>query len=309
MTWWEALILGILQGLTEFFPISSSGHLVLGSHVLGLQLPGIVFEVAVHVATLVSVLVVYRQRVQGLLLGLFKLPGGDDDARFYALKLILATLPAAFVGFFLKDWFEARFQDPAFAATMLLVTGCLIWSIRWAREKRSVSLLEVLPIAAAAAVSFLAGMGLWFIIMLGSIAAIVAIARMTALRKWHSRPTPTSALLMGVGQAVAILPGISRSGTTLLTGTWHKVTPLAAAEFSFMMSIVVIMAAAVLKVPDAMEIGGQIGFGQLLIGCLSATISGVLAIRFFLLLLRRQSFHLFAYYCWFTACLFLLFSR
>jgi len=309
VTWWEALILGIIQGLTEFFPVSSSGHLVIGSHALGLRLPGIVFEVAVHVATLISVLIVYGQRIRALLLGLLGRPDGDEHARSYALRLVLASLPAALVGILFKDWFEARFLDPAFAATMLLVTGCLVWSIRWAREKGRVTLLGVLPIAAAAAVSALAGTVVSFIIVLGALAAVMSIARATALRGWHSQPTPICAILMGIAQAIAILPGISRSGATVLAGTWRRVDPLAAAEFSFLMSVIAISAAGLLMVPEAIETGEAIGLGPLLIGCVAALLSGVLAIRFFLVLLRRQNFHVFAYYCWLVACLFLIMTR
>ncbi|HPD47080.1 MAG TPA: undecaprenyl-diphosphate phosphatase [Anaerohalosphaeraceae bacterium] len=309
MTWWEALILGIIQGVTEFFPVSSSGHLVMGSDALGLQLPGVVFEVCVHVATLVSVLIVYRRRIQALLLGLLGRPNGDEHARSYLFGLVLASVPAAFVGFLFKDWFEARFSDPAFAATMLLVTGCMVWSIRWAPEKGKLKLIDVLPIAGAGLVSVVAGRGISFVVVLGILAAVMGIARATASQEWHSRPSPICAIMMGVAQAVAILPGISRSGSTVLAGTWRRLNPAAAAEFSFLMSVIVISAAGLLMVPDAIEAGEAIGVGPLLVGCAAAMVSGILAIRFFLVLLRRQSFHVFAYYCWFVGCLFLLLTR
>ena len=309
MTWWEALILGIIQGLTEFFPVSSSGHLVMGSHAMGLRLPGIVFEVAVHVATLVSVLIVYRQRIRSLLLGLLGRHNGDANARSYALRLVLASLPAALVGFLFKDWFEARFDDPAFSATMVMVSGCLVWSIRWARERARITVLELLPIGLAAAVTLLAGTVIPFLIVMGVMAMILGTARATALREWHTQPTWVGALFMGIAQAVAILPGITRSGSTVLAGTWRRIDPVAAAEFSFLMSIIAISAAGLLMVPDAMETGEAIGLGPLLVGCVAALASGVLAIRFFLTMLRRQSFHVFAYYCWAIGGLFLLATR
>src|SRR3989337_320790 len=133
MTWWEAAVLGVIQGLTEFFPVSSSGPLVMGGAVLGLEVPGIVFEVAVHVATLVSVLVVYRLRIWTLVRGCCGLE--EESAWPFVLKLALATVAAAIVGFTMEDWFEARFDDPVFAGTMVLVTGSFVWSSRWVRDE------------------------------------------------------------------------------------------------------------------------------------------------------------------------------
>lgn len=309
MTWWDALILGVIQGVTEFFPVSSSGHLVMGSAVLGLELPGIIFEVAVHVATLISVLIVYRGRIGRLLLGLIGRAGGDDDAWPYALKLVLASVPAAVVGFLFKDWFEARFDDPRFAATMVLVTGCIVWSIRWARERTRVTALEIAPIAVAALIALLAGTIVPFMAVLAVMAVLLGGARLTAPRDWHPQPSWSGALLMGIGQAAAILPGITRSGTTVLTGTWRRIDPIAAAEFSFLMSVIAITGAGLLMVPDALEAGEAIGMVPLLVGGLAAMISGILAIRFFLALLRRQNFHVFAYYCWAAGGLFLLLAR
>src|SRR5690606_9938800 len=117
MNWWEALVLGVVQGLTEFFPVSSSGHLVITEDLLGLRLPGVAFDVALHVATLLSVILVYRQRLTDLVLGVLR-PGNGKSWRYIGL-LVLATIPAAIVGFTFEDWFEARFDDPVFAATMI----------------------------------------------------------------------------------------------------------------------------------------------------------------------------------------------
>ncbi len=306
MTWLDALILGVLQGLTEFFPVSSSGHLVLGKAVLGLDIPGIFFEVAVHMATLLSVLIVYRQRIWRLGLGMLGRPGGDKQAWRYVLKLLLASVPAGFIGIMFKDWCEARFEEPHFAATMIMISGCLVWSIRWARQKTRITPLEILPIALVGIVSLIAGTIIPFLIVLAIITLLLAVARTTATDDWQSKPTWMAALLMGIGQAISILPGITRSGTTVITGTWRRIDPVAAAEFSFLMSVIAIGGAGLLKVPDAMESGASIGFVPLLVGALAAMISGILAIRFFLALLRHQNFHVFAYYCWAAGALFLL---
>jgi undecaprenyl-diphosphatase len=307
MTWWEALILGVVQGLTEFFPVSSSGHLVIGQEMLGLAIPGIMFDVVVHVATLISVLVVYRASIARLVRGLFA--SGEASTLPYVLKLGLATLPAVAVGFTLKDFFEARFDEPLFAATMILVTGCVVWSSRWALGTSRPGPVELVPFLVAALFSVVAGTFVPFFLVLALQTALMAASWLTAPAERHDTPTWGGALMMGIGQALAIFPGISRSGTTVLTGLWRRITPAAAAEFSFLMSIPAILGAAVLQVPDALraeEIG--VGLVPMAVGFVAAAVSGVLAIRFFVALLRRENFFVFAIYCWVAAGSFLLFS-
>ena len=305
MELWEAIVLGIVQGLTEFFPVSSSGHLVMAQELLGLQLPGILFEVAVHVATLLSVLIVYRARIWTLLRGCCGLE--ETSAWPYVLKLGVATVPAAIVGFTLEDWFEARFADPAFAGTMLLVTGCVVWSSRWARlQARSALPFDWVPIVVAALIALLAGTAAPFLVVLGIQATLLAVARLTTRAgEWKREPTWGGALLVGIAQAVAILPGISRSGSTVIAALWRRIEPVAAAEFSFLMSIPAILGAAVLMIPDVAQEGAAIGAAPLLAGAIAAGASGVLAIKLFVALLRRQNFHSFAYYCWAASALFL----
>ena len=307
MTWWEAAVLGVIQGLTEFFPVSSSGHLVMGGAVLGLEIPGIVFEVAVHVATLVSVLFVYRLRVWTLLRGCCGLE--EESAWPYVLKLVLATIPAGIVGFTMEDWFEARFDDPVFAGTMVLVTGSFVWSSRWVRdEARSAFPFDWVPIAVAAVIALLAGTVVPFVAVLAIEGLIMFTARTTAAKEWRTEPTWGGALIMGVAQAAAILPGISRSGSTVLAGMWRRIDPVAAAEFSFLMSIPAILGAAVLKIPDIGTEGAGVGAVPMLIGAVAAGVSGILAISLFVALLKRQNFYTFAYYCWAVGALFLLYT-
>jgi undecaprenyl-diphosphatase len=305
MTWWEGVLLGVVQGLTEFFPVSSSGHLVIGTALLGVEMPGIVFEVAVHVATLGSVLIVYRERIRALLRGM--IGRGDEQAWPYVLELLLASVPAGLAGVLFKEWFEARFEEPTFAATMILVSGCIVWSVRWARERVRMTVLELLPIGIAAGIALIAGTLVPFVVVLAIVSSLYALARLTARAEWHPQPSWLGALTMGVAQALAILPGITRSGTTVLAGIWRRIDPIAAAEFSFLMSVIAISGAGLLMVPEAIEARETIGLGPLLAGGVAALIAGVLAIRFFLAMLRRQNFHLFAYYCWIAAGAFLLF--
>ena len=123
----EAIVLGIVQGLTEFLPVSSSGHLVLGQALLGIRLPGVTFEVTVHLATLCAVLWVYRGRVGSLASGALR---GERASWSYIGLLVLASLPAGIVGVLAKDWFEAAFGRPVFAACLLIVTGFIVYSVR-----------------------------------------------------------------------------------------------------------------------------------------------------------------------------------
>jgi undecaprenyl-diphosphatase len=227
---WEALVLGVVQGLTEFFPVSSSGHLVMAGTLLGLQIPGITFEVLVHVATLVSVVFVYRQKVAELISGAFG--RRERSSWIYIGKLAIATVPTAIVGFGFRDWFEARFDDPLFAGTMVLVTGSFIWSTRWTRGEPRRWAVEWVPIAVAAVISLLAGTGVPFLAVLGMEAVLMGVSRRAAPREWEAEPGWGSATAMGIAQAIAIFPGISRSGSTVTTALWRRVDPVAAAEFS-----------------------------------------------------------------------------
>ena len=304
MTVWEAIILGVVQGLTEFFPVSSSGHLVIGEALLGLNIPGILFDVLVHVGTLASVVVVYRDRLIQLTRGALGM--SDDPAWPYILKVGLATIPAVIVGLTLKDFFEARFSDPIFAATMILVTGCIVWSSRWALSTTKFGILELLPLVVAAVIALLARTIVPFAGVAAMQAILMTASRLTAPKERHDQPTWLGSLMMGFGQALAIFPGISRSGTTVITGLWRRLDPVAAAEFSFMMAIPAILGAAVLQVPDALREPLPVSPQALVFGFVAALISGIVAIRFFVALLKKQNFHVFAYYCWIAAGMFLL---
>ena len=166
MNLWESLVLGLTQGFTEFLPVSSSGHLVIGQALLGIQVPGVSFEVAVHVATLLSVLLVYRRRVGTLAVGAFKL---DPEAWRYLSLLVLATVPAGVLGLTLGDPIERLFEAPEVAGGALLVTGTFLWTTRRALARNP-----------------------------------------------QGKPGARAALVMGMAQACALVPGISRSGATVV---------------------------------------------------------------------------------------------
>jgi undecaprenyl-diphosphatase len=254
----EAVILGLVQGLTEFFPVSSSGHLAMFQAFFGgRDESGLLFEVGLHVATLFAIAFFYRQRIGELIVGFFR---RDPETLVYVGKLAVATLPAVVIGLTAKDLIEEQFSNPLLVGGALLVTGCIVFSTRW-----------------------------------------------TAKSALASVPSWGVALAIGFAQAFAILPGISRSGSTVALALALGVAPLAAAEFSFLMGIIAITGAAVLMIPDlqGIESGTLLQIG---IGGAAALVSGLLAITLFVRMLDRSLFHHWAWYCWLAGGGFVIWS-
>jgi len=254
---WEAVFLGFLQGATEFFPVSSSGHLVVGQKLLNLEIPGVQFEVAVHVATLFSILVMYRRRLIDLVRGALR---RDSDAWRYVGLLALATLPAGIIGGFFRNEIEGLFESPFVPATAFLVTGAILWSTR----------------------------------------------RTLGREEWKKLGW-SMALLIGFAQVFALVPGISRSGTTVAMALWLGVAAKEAAAFSFLMAIPVIGGAALLQIPDVASQGLSLSGAALSAGFIVAAVTGVFAIKAFVVSLERKAFHRFAIYCWMLGAGFLLY--
>lgn len=261
MTWYEGLFLGLLQGATEFLPVSSSGHLVMGQSLLGVEVPGASIEVALHLATLLSVLIVYRSRVWALISGVAR---GDSKQLGYGGLLALASIPAAIAGIGFGDFFESLFDRPTVTAVALIMTGCVVWTARRALARGPDMTIGV-----------------------------------------------RSALVLGFAQAAAIVPGISRSGATVVAGLWQGVRPAEAAAFSFLMSVPAVGGAALLKLPELVAAGGvaagatTVTLHVLLLAAATACATGVAAIRLFRAMLARQSFHAFAPYLWVVGAVFL----
>ncbi|MDH3733823.1 MAG: undecaprenyl-diphosphate phosphatase [Gemmatimonadota bacterium] len=257
MTLFQALILGVVQGLTEFLPVSSSGHLVLADALLGIDAPGVLLVVTLHVATLLAVCWVYRSRLAHIAVGVLR---GDADSLRYVGLLALASVPAAVIGILFLDVLAPTFERPVFAASMLLVTGVVVWTLRY-----------------------------------------------SAARESHRQEVRVSdAVAVGVAQAFALLPGISRSGSTVAAGTGLGVDPTRMAEFSFLMSVPAIGGAAILQLDEISATGAAIGAVPLVVAFVAALVSGVLAIRLFVAMLTKRTFHRFAYYCWFAGAAYLL---
>lgn len=246
LTWWQGLLLGLVQGVTEFLPISSSGHLVVAERLIGFEPQGVFFEVAVHVATLLSVLIAYRRRIAELLGGLLT---GSRGALGYVGLLVVATLPAAVAGVAFRDFFEASFHSPARLGWMFLFTALVLWSTRF-----------------------------------------------TIDRARQATVTVGLAFMIGIAQAFAIIPAVSRSGSTIAAALWGGVAPAVAAEFSFLMAIVVIAGSGLLEARH-LPPGLSLASPGLWWAFFTAMISGVVAIKLLVALLRSSRFHLFAPYC------------
>jgi undecaprenyl-diphosphatase len=254
---WQALVLGIVQGATEFLPVSSSGHLVLVPWLLGWENLGLAFDTMLHLGTLTAVVVFFWDDLRGLVAGaLFSLKErslAGDPRRKLAWCIVLGTVPAAVLGFAFEDLFEALFAAPVYVGILLLATGVLL--IIGERLGQKALGLDQLGWA--------------------------------------------DALLVGLGQALAIAPGISRSGATMSAGLCRGLHREAAARFSFLLSTPIILGAGVYKLKDlwGMPLAAESPL-PLLFGFLAAAITGFLSIRFLLGYLRRKSLYPFAAYCW-----------
>lgn len=242
MPWYHVLILAVVQGIAEFLPISSSGHLVVLGGLLQINDDSVTLEIILHAGTLASILVVYWRRIWDLL---------QSDRRVVPL-LVVGTLPAVVVGLILKTQFSHILDNALLAGCMLLVTGSLLLSLRW------------LPHGVTEYQEF----------------------------SW------SRALLVGCFQAFAILPGVSRSGSTIVGGRWLGLKSEDAVTFSFLLAIPAILGATVLAVKDLIDDPpSSQGLGILLAGALVAFLVGLLALRWLIWWSRKGRLDWFALWC------------
>lgn len=246
----QALILGLIQGLTEFIPVSSSGHLVLFHHMLGVFDHGLAFDVALHFGTLIALVTYFWYDLVQFVRALFI---KTDQTRLVWL-LIAATIPAAIIGFLLENAAESKFRSIRLVATTMLIFGLvmLLAERYYAQQKKHTELEEI---------------------------------------------SRTQALTMGFAQAAAIVPGVSRSGSTITAGLFMGMDRVAATRFSFLLGIP-ITAGAVLKIFTESGAFHQVQQqqGVFIVGILTALISGLFAIRFMLKYLAGHGLQIFAYY-------------
>ena len=265
METFEALILGLLQGLTEYLPVSSSGHLAIGSHILGIEAEeNLMFTVAVHVATVLSTLVVLGGEIIRLVRGTFGPfnAGASGLARLnadqrYMLNILVSMIPIFVVGIFFKDTVESIFDKDlrllVVGCCLLVTAGLLAYSYYGKpRQKENISLLD--------------------------------------------------AFIIGIAQAVAVLPGLSRSGSTIATGLILGNNKAHMAQFSFLMVIPPILGEALLDTIKAAKEGFSAAFGDLsvmalVVGFVAAFVSGIAACKWMIGIVRRGKLIYFAYYC------------
>lgn len=274
MDWWQALLLGIVQGLTEFLPVSSSGHLMLARDLLGVDAGGFLdFTVTVHFATVLSTLIVFRGVIAGLLKGLFRFRYNDETD--YVLKIIVSMVPIAVVGLFLKDKVEALFEANLFTVgVFLVITAVLLCFSDLSGRRRPADGSAPVP-DRRNGISYL------------------------------------QALTVGLSQAVAVFPGLSRSGTTIATGLLCGVRRDVMAQFSFLMVLVPIVGEQMLDLIGGIGgagASGGLGFVPLAVGFVSAFISGLVACSAMIAIVKRAKLIWFALYCLVVAGLIFIFA-
>lgn len=281
MDWLQALILGIIQGLTEFLPISSSGHLIIGKELLGLEVTdNIAFETVVHCATVLSTITILRKEIMDLFLKLFKFQWNPETQ--YLSMIFLSMIPVMIVGLFFKDTVEQLFGEGlTLVGAMLLVTALLL------------------------ALSSFKMQNLRFKIFTAS-------SHLKSLNVKSQRKSIGwgSACLMGVAQAVAVLPGLSRSGTTIATGLLAGVKKEEVAKFSFLMVLIPILgetALSTMKGNFSAAVSG-ISTSSLIIGFFAAYICGCFACKFMIELIKRTNLLWFAFYCCIAGIIALIYS-
>jgi undecaprenyl-diphosphatase len=248
MNWFEAIVLGLVQGLTEFLPVSSSGHLEIAKSLFGINPDeSFYFTVAVHGATVLSTLVVFWKEIIRLISGTLKFRMNEETS--YVLKLIVSMVPVGIAGILFKDPVEKMFNgNVVFVGLMLIVTATLLALAHFIRKReRSIGYMD--------------------------------------------------AIIIGIAQAIAVIPGISRSGATISTGLMIGNRKDEIAKFSFLMVLIPVIGANLLEIVTGDATAGDAGIGIILIGFIAAFISGYLACRWMIGLVKRSKLIWFSIYC------------
>lgn len=259
MNWFEAMILGIIQGLTEFLPVSSSGHLEIGKALLGVELENnLTFSVIVHAATVCSTLVVFRKEIGALFVGLTAFRWNEETQ--YVTKILVSAIPVIFVGVFLEDTVEGFFSgNLILVGAMLMITAILLGFTYYTKPKeKDISFFD--------------------------------------------------SFIIGIAQAVAVLPGISRSGATIATALILKNKRVEAARFSFLMVLLPILGKVALDIFSGEMSTSSIAVLPLVIGFISAFLVGFLACKLMIRIVNNSKLIYFALYCAVVAILTIIFS-
>lgn len=283
MEWFEAVLLGLVQGLTEFLPVSSSGHLEIGKVILGVETTDdLLFTTMVHAATVLSTIVVFRKEIWDLLVGFFgglkdwKIAKNDagrkvlvcNDQTDYLLKMVVSMLPVLVVGLFFKDSVEALFGSIQVVGFALIATALLLFFSDYSSRPGRKSIFP--------ANEYRNGLSYW------------------------------QAFAVGLGQAFAVVPGLSRSGTTISTGLICGVKREVMAQFSFLMVLVPILGETFLEVVGGEFGASSVGALALVLGFVSAFLSGLFACKVMIALVKKAKLSWFALYCLVAAaCIFI----
>ena len=267
MEWFEAVILGLVQGLTEFLPVSSSGHLEIGKELLGIQVSDdLMFTTMVHAATVLSTIVVFRKQILGLFKGLFKFRYNDETD--YVFKIAVSIIPVMVVGLFFKEQVEALFGSIKVVGYALLLTSVLLFFSDLASKSSMAS-------------------------------APKSCGARNGISYWQ-------AFVVGLGQALAVVPGLSRSGTTISTGLICGVRRDVIAQFSFLMVLIPILGESFLELVGGEFVSSSVGALPLTLGFISAFVSGLFACKVMIALVRKAKLSWFAVYCLVAAaCIFI----
>lgn len=248
----DAILLGILQGATEFLPVSSSGHLVLAQHLLGdFEQPGVLFDVLLHVGSMVAVVLYFWRDLTGLISSLWRSDAQAAQQRFMVKLLIAGSVPTAVIGLLFKDFFIGLFERPDIVCVMLLLTGSLLWLAERLRNREPA----------------------------------------------RKEMNLVDALLVGTVQGAAIIPGISRAGSTIAALLLRGIDGETAARFSFLLALPAVFGAALLSLKDlnAVPPGTLLPYSA---GTVAAMVTGLLCIHLLMGVIRRHRLHWFAFYCW-----------
>ena len=280
MEWFEAVLLGLIQGLTEFLPVSSSGHLEIGKVLLGVETTDdLLFTTMVHAATVLSTIVVFRKQIWDLLKGFFcglkglKVENGTlvcNDQTDYLLKMVVSMIPVFVVGVFFKDQVESLFGSITVVGAALLMTALLLFFSDYASRPGRKSMFPEN--------TYRNGISYW------------------------------QALAVGMGQAFAVIPGLSRSGTTISTGLICGVKRDVMAQFSFLMVLVPILGETFLELLGGEFGASSVGALSLVLGFVSAFLSGLFACRVMIALVRKARLSWFALYCLLAAAAIFIFA-
>lgn len=278
MEWYEAVLLGLIQGLTEFLPVSSSGHLEIGKVLLGVETTDdLLFTTMVHAATVLSTILVFRKQIWDLLKGFFcglkgiRIEKGAlvcNDQTDYLLKIVVSMIPIFVVGVFFKDQVESLFGSITVVGVALVVTAALLFFSDMASKPRK----------NARENTYRNGISYW------------------------------QAFVIGIGQSVAVIPGLSRSGTTISTGLICGVKREAMAQFSFLMVLVPILGETFLEILGGEFGASSVGALPLVLGFISAFLSGLFACKAMVALVKKARLSWFALYCLLAAAAIFIFA-